>query len=157
MTWSSAWTVPMPRPTSTSSTPAPAGVDPRPWTPRPEALWEWLLELRQQYPKARVGLCLEQPAVHLLPFLAEAFTAHPDHDLFASLPGAGPVLAPRLLASLGSHRERFASARELQQYRGVAPVTKKSGRTCYIHRRYQSGSAGSGCAAGSRTCGEEAK
>jgi transposase len=68
--------------------------------------------------------------------LAQAFAAHPDHDLFASLPGAGPVLAPRLLASLGSQRERFASARELQQYSGVAPVTKKSGGTCYIHRRY---------------------
>ena len=35
----------------------------------PEALWEWLLELRQQHPQARVGLCLEQPAVHLISFL----------------------------------------------------------------------------------------
>jgi hypothetical protein len=35
----------------------------------PEALWEWLAQLRQQYPEARVGLCLEQPAVHLIPFL----------------------------------------------------------------------------------------
>jgi transposase len=68
--------------------------------------------------------------------LAEAFAAHPDHDLFASLPGAGPVLAPRLLASLGSQRERFGSARELQQYSGVAPVQKRSGGTCRIHRRY---------------------
>jgi transposase len=68
--------------------------------------------------------------------LAEAFAQHEDHALFASLPGAGPVLAPRLLASLGSPRERFASAQELQQYSGVAPVTKKSGGTCHIHRRY---------------------
>src|ERR1017187_7178976 len=35
----------------------------------PEALWEWLLALRQQHPQARVGLCLEQPAVHLIAFL----------------------------------------------------------------------------------------
>ena len=35
----------------------------------PEALWEWLLQLRQQHPQARVGLCLEQPAVHLVSFL----------------------------------------------------------------------------------------
>ena len=35
----------------------------------PEALWEWLLELRQQHPQARVALCLEQPAVHLIAFL----------------------------------------------------------------------------------------
>ncbi|MBP7827822.1 MAG: IS110 family transposase [Verrucomicrobia bacterium] len=45
----------------------------------PEALWEWLRELRQHHPTARVGLCLEQPAVHLVPFL-EAYdwiTLHP--------------------------------------------------------------------------------
>jgi len=45
----------------------------------PEALWEWLAQLRQQHPQARVGLCLEQPAVHLIPFL-EAYawiTLHP--------------------------------------------------------------------------------
>jgi len=35
----------------------------------PEALWEWLLEPRQQHPQARVALCLEQPAVHLIAFL----------------------------------------------------------------------------------------
>jgi hypothetical protein len=38
-------------------------------TPPPEALWEWLLQLRQAYPQARVALCLEQPAVHLIAFL----------------------------------------------------------------------------------------
>ena len=45
----------------------------------PEALWEWLGQLRQQHPDARVGLCLEQPAGHLIPFL-EAYawiTLHP--------------------------------------------------------------------------------
>ena len=44
-----------------------------------------------------------------------------------SLPGAGPVLAPRLLASMGSQRERFEAGGQLQRYSGVAPVTKQSG------------------------------
>ncbi len=35
----------------------------------PEALQQWVLELRQQYPAARIGLCLEQPAPALLVFL----------------------------------------------------------------------------------------
>ena len=35
----------------------------------PEALWEWLLQLRQEHPQARIGLCLEQPAGHLIAFL----------------------------------------------------------------------------------------
>lgn len=38
--------------------------------------------------------------------IAAVFASHPDHDLFDSLPGAGPVLAPRLLATMGSRREQ---------------------------------------------------
>jgi transposase len=69
--------------------------------------------------------------------IAAAYAAHPDRAIFASLPGAGPVLGPRLLASLGANRERFAqSAAQLQGYSGVAPVTKRSGGSCHIHRRY---------------------
>jgi len=69
--------------------------------------------------------------------IAAAYAVHPDREIFASLPGAGPVLGPRLLAGLGSQRERFAaSAAQLQRYTGVAPVTKRSGGSCYIHRRY---------------------
>jgi len=68
--------------------------------------------------------------------IAAAYAAHPDHAVFASLPGAGPVLGPRLLASIGSQRERFGAAADLQHYSGIAPVTKRSGGSCYIHRRY---------------------
>jgi transposase len=69
--------------------------------------------------------------------IAAAFKAHEDHDLFASLPGAGPVLAPRLLASMGSERERFATAASLQRFSGIAPITKQSGASRYVHRRYR--------------------
>jgi transposase len=68
--------------------------------------------------------------------IAQSFTQHPDHLVFASFPGAGPVLGPRLLSSLGSQRERFEQAAHLQRYTGVAPVTKQSGGKCHIHRRY---------------------
>ena len=68
--------------------------------------------------------------------IAQLFAEHPDRSIFASLPGAGPVLAPRLLAAMGAERERFDSAASLQRYTGVAPVTKQSGNKRYIHRRY---------------------
>ena len=68
--------------------------------------------------------------------IAAAYAAHPDREIFASLPGAGPVLGPRLLASLGADRERFATAASVQCYTGVAPVTKRSGGSERIHRRY---------------------
>jgi transposase len=59
--------------------------------------------------------------------IARAFAAHPDREIFKSLPGAGPVLGPRLLASVGSQRERFERPEQLQRYTGIAPVTKQSG------------------------------
>jgi hypothetical protein len=39
---------------------------------------------------------------------------HPDFAITDSLPGAGPALAPRLIAVLGTQRDRFHSAGELQ-------------------------------------------
>jgi transposase len=79
---------------------------------------------------------VQQTIAHYEKQIAAAYAAHPDREIFASLPGAGPVLGPRLLASLGSQRERFGAAADLQHYTGVAPVTKRSGGSCYIHRRY---------------------
>ena len=38
--------------------------------------------------------------------IEEAAAAHPDFFIFDSLPGAGAVMAPRLLAAFGSQRER---------------------------------------------------
>jgi transposase len=69
--------------------------------------------------------------------LTEVFRDHPDHLIFASFPGAGPVLAPRLLASMGSERERYAGAANLSSFSGIAPVTKQSGGKCHVHRRYR--------------------
>jgi len=68
--------------------------------------------------------------------IANGFQQHPDRSIFEALPGAGPVLAPRLLTSMGSERERFPRPGNLQCLSGVAPVTKQSGNKCYIHRRY---------------------
>lgn len=69
--------------------------------------------------------------------IAELFAAHPDAPIFDSLPGAGPVLAPRLLTSLGTDRSRFLSAQALSSYTGIAPVTEKSGKTQFwVHIRW---------------------
>lgn len=62
--------------------------------------------------------------------------AHPDVELFFGLPGAGPAMAPRLLAAFGADRDRFASALEVQQFSGIAPVTERSGKRTWIHWRW---------------------
>jgi transposase len=61
----------------------------------------------------------------------------PDYALFHALPGSGPILTPRLLAAFGDQRERFATAEQLQQYAGVAPVTERSGKKSWVHWRWQ--------------------
>ena len=68
--------------------------------------------------------------------IEEAAAAHPDFFIFESLPGAGAVLAPRLLAAFGSQRERYANAAEVQAYSGIAPVTERSGKKKWIHFRW---------------------
>jgi len=59
----------------------------------------------------------------------------PDYKLFSDLPGAGPALTPRLLVAFGEQRERFASAAQMQQYSGIAPVVERSGKKCWVHWR----------------------
>lgn len=59
----------------------------------------------------------------------------PDYALFSALPGAAAILAPRLLVAFGEDRERYASAAQLQQYAGVAPVLERSGNKCWVHWR----------------------
>ena len=61
----------------------------------------------------------------------------PDYALFQALPGAGPIYAPRLLAAFGEQRARYQSAAELQKYAGIAPVTERSGKKCWVHWRLQ--------------------
>jgi len=63
------------------------------------------------------------------------YEQHPDRQIFDSLPGAGPALAPRLLAAFGADRERYRSAEEMQCFSGIAPVTKRSGKTTFVQRR----------------------
>jgi transposase len=63
------------------------------------------------------------------------FLTHADSPVFASLPGAGKRLAPRLLAEWGEDRARYTSARKVQALAGTAPVPKESGNYRHAKRR----------------------
>jgi transposase len=67
--------------------------------------------------------------------IARHMAQHGDAELFQSFPAAGAALAPRLVAAFGTDRERFGSAQELQQLSGIAPVLKRSGKSCSVSRR----------------------
>lgn len=68
--------------------------------------------------------------------IATVFKRHPDRDIFQSLPGAGKTLAPRLLSSVGTQREKFPTVQSLLTFSAIAPVTKRSGNKSHVHRRY---------------------
>lgn len=68
--------------------------------------------------------------------IALAYKTHPDKFITDSLPGAGPALEPRLIAALGSRRDRFTSAQDMVCCFGIAPVTEQSGKSRWVHWRW---------------------
>lgn len=68
--------------------------------------------------------------------ITEVFKTHPDQAIFASFPGAGKQLAPRLVAVFGTDRSRYDTAANVATYSGVAPVVERSGKQEWIHWRW---------------------
>lgn len=67
--------------------------------------------------------------------LKKLFPQHPDSFIFDSLPGAGDLLAPALLAKFGDHRDHFTTASSVQALAGTCPVTIQSGRRKFVRFR----------------------
>ena len=89
----------------------------------------------------RLAHCVEQMSVlngqirAMARRVKSCFRSHPEKDLFASLPGAGPAMAPRLAAAFGSDRERFEDVSKFQAYVGIAPIKVSSGARNYTFMR----------------------
>lgn len=78
-------------------------------------------------------LCLTELTLEIV----RCFTALPDANWFAALPGAGEQhLAPRLLAAFGEDRSRFDNAQQMMCYFGIAPVRESSGKNNWVHWRW---------------------
>lgn len=69
--------------------------------------------------------------------IQQLWSEHPDRTLFASFPGGGVVMAPRLAVAFGTARERYEDASEMQRYSGIAPVMERSGKQTWVHARWQ--------------------
>ena len=69
--------------------------------------------------------------------IVRTYTSHADAAIISSFPATGKVFGPRLIAALGTDRNRFSSAQEIQNYSGIAPVTERSGKMHWVHRRWQ--------------------
>lgn len=95
--------------------------------------WEPDQDLTQIYSQrtqqmARLALEVIQTRRGALQELKRLFEQHPDREIFASLPGAGELLAPSLLAKFGDRRERYPDPAIVQALAGTCPVTDQSGK-----------------------------
>jgi len=80
---------------------------------------------------------LHQSIGQMEKIIEQTTDAHPDAAIFRSFPAAGPALAARILTAFGTNRNRFASAQEVQQFYGIAPVKKQSGQSKVIAMRHR--------------------
>lgn len=81
-------------------------------------------------------LTVQETIAHYDQYISQIFAAHSQAWLFEPLPGAGPVLAPRLAAVFGTRLDHYPQTLDLLAFSGVAPVRKQSGNLEVIHFRY---------------------
>jgi transposase len=68
--------------------------------------------------------------------LQQRYRQHPNHAIFDSLPKAGELIGPALLAFFGDDRARFPDPASVQTLAGTAPVTERSGKRHFVHFRF---------------------
>lgn len=84
---------------------------------------------------ATLLLATVQAKNRALQALQRLFRQHPDYAVFVSLPGAGALLAPALLAKFGDDRQRFPTPASVQALAGTCPITDESGKRKLIKFR----------------------
>ena len=69
--------------------------------------------------------------------IAQLFAAQPVEQLAQvnAMPGAGPILSPRLFVAFALQADQCACAEDFAAAVGIAPVTDQSGRMRKVHRR----------------------
>lgn len=68
--------------------------------------------------------------------IAQLYSQHDDRFIYASFPGAGAALEPRLLVAMGTDRGRYEAADNVAAHVGIAPVTECSGNSRWVHYRW---------------------
>jgi len=88
--------------------------------------------------RAAVGIITElnRQIGELETSLAEHFEAHPDADIYLSLPGLGVVLGARVLGEFGDDPNRYITAKSRKNYAGTSPLTVASGKKRTVLARH---------------------
>jgi transposase len=88
--------------------------------------------------RAAVGIIAElnRQIADLEAELATHFEAHPDADIYRSLPGLGVILGARVLGEFGDDPNRYTDAKSRRNYAGTSPLTVASGKKRAVLARH---------------------
>lgn len=65
------------------------------------------------------------------------YQAHEKSVIIDSFPGAGKIMAPRLICAMQANLPACSNAAELSSYSGIAPLRQKSGNSTRISKRFR--------------------
>ncbi|MCQ8836619.1 IS110 family transposase [Streptomyces malaysiensis] len=85
---------------------------------------------------ARLLIALNEQIAVLEEQVSAHFHAHPDAEIYLSMPGIGEITGARVLAEFGDDPTRYTSAKARKNYAGTSPITRASGRTHAVQARY---------------------
>ncbi|MEV8530281.1 IS110 family transposase [Streptomyces sp. NPDC052000] len=85
---------------------------------------------------ARLIIALNEQIAAMEVQVKAHFLAHPDAEIYLSMPGIGEITGARVLAEFGDDPTRYASAKARKNYAGTSPVTRASGKSHTVQARY---------------------
>ncbi|MFJ5680723.1 IS110 family transposase [Streptomyces sp. NPDC093097] len=85
---------------------------------------------------ARLLIALNEQIDTLETEVKAHFRAHPDADIYLSMPGIGEIVGARVLAEFGDDPDRYISAKARKNYAGTSPITRASGKVHTVQARF---------------------
>ena len=85
---------------------------------------------------ARLLIALNEQIQALEAQVSAHFLAHPDAEIYLSMPGIGEITGARVLAEFGDDPTRYTSAKARKNYAGTSPITRASGKSRTVQARY---------------------
>ncbi len=85
---------------------------------------------------ARLIIALNEQIAELEVQVKTHFLAHPDAEIYLSMPGIAEVTGAWVLAEFGDDPGRYACAKARKNYAGTSPVTRASGKSHTVQARY---------------------
>jgi transposase len=85
---------------------------------------------------AKLLIALNEQIADLEAQVKTHFLAHPDAEVYLSMPGIGVITGARVLAEFGDDPTRYASAKARKNYAGTSPITRASGKSHTVQARY---------------------